>query len=65
MSLLIFVMPGMFAKRKDQLKKMFSLFPKNQDDSERSKYEADRIAHAKRIMKPFFLRRLKDEVIVV
>ena len=63
MSLLIFVMPGMFAKRKDQLKKMFSLFPKNQDDSERSKYEADRIAHAKRIMKPFFLRRLKDEVI--
>ena len=62
MSLLIFVMPGMFAKRKDQLKKMFSLFPKNQDDSERSKYEADRIAHAKRIMKPFFLRRLKSEV---
>ena len=35
MSLLIFVMPGMFAKRKDQLKKMFSLFPKNQDDTER------------------------------
>ena len=35
MSLLIFVMPGMFAKRKDQLKKMFSLFPKNQDDNER------------------------------
>ena len=35
MSLLIFVMPGMFAKKKDQLKKMFSLFPKTQDDSER------------------------------
>ena len=35
MSLLIFVMPGMFAKKKDQLKKMFSLFPKNQDESER------------------------------
>jgi hypothetical protein len=35
MSLLIFVMPGMFAKRKDQLKKMFSLFPKNQDSDAR------------------------------
>jgi len=63
MSLLIFVMPGMFAKRKDQLKKMFSLFPKNQDDTERSRYEQDRIAHAKRIMKPFFLRRLKVDVL--
>jgi len=63
MSLLIFVMPGMFAKRKDQLKKMFSLFPKSQDESERTNYEKDRIAHAKRIMKPFFLRRLKSDVL--
>jgi len=62
MSLLIFVMPGMFAKSKDRLKKMFSLFPKNQDEADRGKYETDRIAHAKRIMKPFFLRRLKSEV---
>jgi len=29
----------------------------------RSKYEKDRIEHAKRIMKPFFLRRLKSEVL--
>jgi len=64
MSLLIFVMPGMFAKRKDQLKKMFSLFPKNvQDDDQKNSYEQDRIAHAKRIMKPFFLRRLKKDVL--
>merc|ERR1719312_2024919 len=63
MSLLIFVMPGMFAKRKEQLRKMFSLFPKTQDESERSSYEKDRIAHAKRIMKPFFLRRLKADVL--
>ena len=35
MSLLIFVMPGMFAKRKDQLRKMFSLFPKTQDETTR------------------------------
>jgi len=53
----------MFAKKKEQLKKMFSLFPKQQDESERSNYEKDRIAHAKRIMKPFFLRRLKADVL--
>ena len=40
---------------------------KNEEDHNsfnvfRSKYEKDRIAHAKRIMKPFFLRRLKAEV---
>jgi len=63
MSLLIFVMPGMFAKKKEQLRKMFSLFPKTQDESERTTYEKDRIAHAKRIMKPFFLRRLKADVL--
>jgi len=63
MSLLIFVMPGMFAKRKDQLRKMFSLFPKTQDETTRTNYEKDRIAHAKRIMKPFFLRRLKCDVL--
>jgi SWI/SNF-related matrix-associated actin-dependent regulator 1 of chromatin subfamily A len=33
------------------------------EDDERSRYEKDRIAHAKRIMKPFFLRRLKSEVL--
>merc|ERR1712054_628720 len=41
----------------------FSLFPKSQDESERTNYEKDRIAHAKRIMKPFFLRRLKSDVL--
>ena len=29
----------------------------------RTSYEQDRIAHAKRIMKPFFLRRLKSDVL--
>jgi len=62
MSLLVFVMPEMFANKKDQLKKMFSMFPKSEDGS-RSSYEQDRIKHAKRIMKPFFLRRLKSEVL--
>ena len=32
-------------------------------NDERSKFEKDRIEHAKRIMKPFFLRRLKSEVL--
>ena len=33
------------------------------NDEGRSSYEKDRIKHAKRIMKPFFLRRLKSEVL--
>ena len=89
-------MPEMFATKKDQLKKMFSMFPvsyhsimltwpelrgsktlknfvfsfdthfcwqKGGEDGTRSSYEKDRIQHAKRIMKPFFLRRLKSEVL--
>ena len=39
------------------------MFPRLNEDSERSTYEKDRIAHAKQIMKPFFLRRLKSEVL--
>ena len=38
-------------------------FQKSGEDNERSSYEKDRIKHAKRIMKPFFLRRLKSEVL--
>merc|ERR1712018_1088534 len=61
--MLVFVMPDMFANKKDQLKKMFQMFPKSQGSENRSKYEMDRIQHAKKIMKPFFLRRLKSEVL--
>ena len=63
MSLLVFVMPDMFANKKEQLKKMFAMFPKSQGEGNRSSYEQERILHAKRIMKPFFLRRLKSEVL--
>ena len=42
---------------------MFSMFPRTNEQNERSAYEKDRIAHAKQIMKPFFLRRLKSEVL--
>ncbi|XP_021366785.1 SWI/SNF-related matrix-associated actin-dependent regulator of chromatin subfamily A containing DEAD/H box 1-like [Mizuhopecten yessoensis] len=61
MSLLCFVMPDMFIGKTDHLKRMFSMITKSVDDK-RSKYEAERIAHAKQIMKPFLLRRLKSEV---
>uniref|UniRef100_A0A0K2U565 SWI/SNF-related matrix-associated actin-dependent regulator of chromatin subfamily A containing DEAD/H box 1 homolog n=1 Tax=Lepeophtheirus salmonis TaxID=72036 RepID=A0A0K2U565_LEPSM len=63
MSLLVFVMPELFANKKDLLKKVFSLFPKASEKQSRSNYEQERIAHAKHIMKPFFLRRLKVDVI--
>merc|ERR1711884_615867 len=63
MSLLVFVMPDMFATKREQLKKMFSMFPRSSEQNERSVYEKDRIAHAKQIMKPFFSRRLKAEVL--
>lgn len=36
------------------------MFQRAGDD--KSKYSAERIAQAKRIMKPFLLRRLKSEV---
>lgn len=60
MSLLCFVMPEIFSGKTEHLKKMFSLITRSGD--EKSKYSAERIAHAKRIMKPFVLRRLKSEV---
>ncbi|KAJ8972627.1 hypothetical protein NQ314_000083 [Rhamnusium bicolor] len=66
MSLLIFVMPKIFAEKTDDLK---SLFQKNsktnkqgQDDNLPS-FEREQIEQAKRIMKPFVLRRLKCDVL--
>ena len=40
-----------------------ALWMKGGGDGTRSSYVKDRIQHAKRIMKPFFLRRLKSEVL--
>lgn len=60
MSLLSFVMPDIFLGKTEHLKKMFSMITRAGED--KSKYSAERIAHAKRIMKPFVLRRLKSEV---
>ncbi|KFM65528.1 SWI/SNF-related matrix-associated actin-dependent regulator of chromatin subfamily A containing DEAD/H box 1, partial [Stegodyphus mimosarum] len=61
MSLLIFAMPHMFSGKTEQIKQMFSAVSKTNEN--KLSYEKERIDHAKRIMKPFVLRRLKREVL--
>ncbi|KAL4715911.1 hypothetical protein ACJJTC_013211 [Scirpophaga incertulas] len=70
MSLLCFVMPHMFSGKTDDLK---SLFQKNSKaktatkadggEDEGPAFEQSQILQAKRIMKPFVLRRLKRDVL--
>ncbi|CAH0585486.1 unnamed protein product [Chrysodeixis includens] len=71
MSLLAFVMPHMFSGKTDDLK---SLFQKNAKSKTTKKvdgkteedelpFEQSQITQAKRIMKPFVLRRLKRDVL--
>ncbi|NWH98423.1 SMRCD regulator, partial [Tichodroma muraria] len=61
MSLLNFVMPHMFSSSTSEIRRMFS--SKTKTAEEQSIYEKERIAHAKQIIKPFILRRVKDEVL--
>nr|XP_010301166.1 PREDICTED: SWI/SNF-related matrix-associated actin-dependent regulator of chromatin subfamily A containing DEAD/H box 1 [Balearica regulorum gibbericeps] len=61
MSLLNFVMPHMFSSSASEIRRMFS--SKTKSAEEQSIYERERIAHAKQIIKPFILRRVKDEVL--
>ncbi|NXN95300.1 SMRCD regulator, partial [Rhinopomastus cyanomelas] len=61
MSLLNFVMPRMFSSSTSGIQRMFSSKAKSAE--EQSIYEKERIAHAKQIIKPFILRRVKDEVL--
>ncbi|NXL44539.1 SMRCD regulator, partial [Podilymbus podiceps] len=61
MSLLNFVMPHMFSSRTCEIRRMFTAKTRNAE--ERSMYEQERIVHAKQIIKPFILRRVKDEVL--
>nr|BBE38017.1 SWI/SNF-related, matrix-associated actin-dependent regulator of chromatin, subfamily a, containing DEAD/H box 1, isoform a [Xenopus laevis] len=61
MSLLNFVMPHMFSSSTSEIKRLFSSKSKSTD--EQSSFEKERIAHAKQIMKPFILRRVKNEVL--
>ncbi|XP_053180990.1 SWI/SNF-related matrix-associated actin-dependent regulator of chromatin subfamily A containing DEAD/H box 1A [Scomber japonicus] len=59
MSLLNFIMPSMFSNSATQLSKMFSM----KSHEEQSRFERDRISQARLIMKPFILRRVKNEVL--
>ncbi|XP_031755390.1 SWI/SNF-related matrix-associated actin-dependent regulator of chromatin subfamily A containing DEAD/H box 1 isoform X2 [Xenopus tropicalis] len=61
MSLLNFVMPHMFSSSTSEIKRLFSSKAKSTD--EQTIFEKERIAHAKQIMKPFILRRVKSEVL--
>ncbi|XP_046393436.1 SWI/SNF-related matrix-associated actin-dependent regulator of chromatin subfamily A containing DEAD/H box 1 homolog [Ischnura elegans] len=70
MSLLVFVMPGIFAGKKDHLKQLFSMYPRQSTSNnptsaprEESKFEREQVRRAKEIMRPFFLRRLKQDVL--
>ncbi|KAH0615848.1 hypothetical protein JD844_026431 [Phrynosoma platyrhinos] len=61
MSLLNFVMPHMFSSSTSEIRRIFS--SKTKASEEHSSYEKERIAHAKQIIKPFILRRVKEEVL--
>ncbi|XP_064629638.1 SWI/SNF-related matrix-associated actin-dependent regulator of chromatin subfamily A containing DEAD/H box 1B-like [Lineus longissimus] len=62
MSLLAFVMPEMFEGKGDLLKRTFKIVVGG-NGNDRGSYEKQRINHAKNIMKPFVLRRLKSQVL--
>ena len=65
MSLLTFTMPNLFHAKSDEIKSMFSYnsFKATGNDVSKSSFEQERIDHAKKIMKPFILRRLKADVL--
>ncbi|KAG7208704.1 hypothetical protein KM043_014907 [Ampulex compressa] len=66
MSLLIFVMPSLFAGKQADLKSLFSKNPKVaavKKNSEQPLFEQEQVKNAKQIMRPFVLRRLKVEVL--
>ncbi|KYN07495.1 PREDICTED: SWI/SNF-related matrix-associated actin-dependent regulator of chromatin subfamily A containing DEAD/H box 1 homolog [Cyphomyrmex costatus] len=66
MSLLIFVMPSLFAGKQADLKSLFSKNPKALSDKKNGEqpfFEREQVKNAKEIMRPFVLRRLKVEVL--
>ncbi|XP_030376686.1 SWI/SNF-related matrix-associated actin-dependent regulator of chromatin subfamily A containing DEAD/H box 1 homolog [Scaptodrosophila lebanonensis] len=63
-SLLCFVMPKFFAKSVEDIKTLFVKKGKSEGDKEDvSQFQETQINRAKRIMKPFVLRRLKKDVL--
>ncbi|XP_026478006.1 SWI/SNF-related matrix-associated actin-dependent regulator of chromatin subfamily A containing DEAD/H box 1 homolog [Ctenocephalides felis] len=70
MSLLCFVMPSLFDCQREDLKSLFqknsktnSTVKKGEDDDDLPLFEQTQITQAKKIMKPFVLRRLKRDVL--
>ncbi|CAL1684871.1 unnamed protein product [Lasius platythorax] len=64
MSLLIFVMPSLFAGKQADIKSLFSKNPKgDKKDGDKPLFEREQIKNAKEIMRPFVLRRLKIQVL--
>uniref|UniRef100_A0A673WLJ8 DNA helicase n=1 Tax=Salmo trutta TaxID=8032 RepID=A0A673WLJ8_SALTR len=62
MSLLNFIMPDMFSSSTSQCR-LLSFISCQKSSEEQSSFEMERISHAKLIMKPFILRRVKSEVL--
>ncbi|XP_034099645.1 SWI/SNF-related matrix-associated actin-dependent regulator of chromatin subfamily A containing DEAD/H box 1 homolog [Drosophila albomicans] len=63
-SLLCFVMPKFFAKSIEDIKSLFVKKNKTDGDQEElSQFQETQVQRAKRIMKPFVLRRLKNDVL--
>lgn len=63
MSLLNFVMPDMFANKIHYIKTFFSKNVKLPSKNVPLSFEQEQVDLAKRIMKPFVLRRLKEDVL--
>lgn len=61
MSLLVFTMPRMFMSKMAHVEALFSTA--SRDEGGKTQFERQRIEQAKKIMKPFVLRRLKADVL--
>lgn len=61
MSLLVFTMPRMMMSKIAHVEALFSAA--SRDEGGKTQFERERILQAKKIMKPFVLRRLKEEVL--
>lgn len=61
MSLLVFTMPRMFMPKIAHVEALFS--SASREDGGRTQFERERIEQAKKIMRPFVLRRLKNDVL--
>lgn len=61
MSLLVFSMPRMLMSKMSHVEALFSSASK--EEGGKTQFEKERIEQAKKIMKPFVLRRLKEDVL--